>query len=62
MIDRFKNNKLQIITNLDLRPGDVITIHSRLGIHRYEISDIEDLKPDYKITLETFKYLNGRGN
>ena len=28
------NNKLQITTNLDLRTGDVITIHSRLGIHR----------------------------
>lgn len=51
---------LQITTNLDLRVGDVITIHSRLGMHRYEVSEIEDLRPDYRLTLDTYKYKVGQ--
>lgn len=47
---------LQITTNLDLRVGDVITIHSRIGLHRYEVSKIEDLRPDYRLTLDAYSY------
>ena len=52
---------LEITTNLDLRVGDVIVIHSRLGIHRYEIFNVEDLRPtlDHKLILIPFEYKTG---